>query len=370
VLSCQEHGDAVAVVQAALIKLGFLAGDADGKFGRKTLRAIENFQTENGVPDSGEIDRETLHALDRALVANNVAQATNPTSRFHSAAPEVLRSGDPTSAEYEETVSAWPEQSAIWSALNTRRAREGLVRYLAHRDDTNTRPYDDFDNLCTGFAAQIFVRYSSRSRLSPRALKTLEDVAVHAGATPAKLRVPVYMVINRGHAFNAFLVDEGRPRELDAYMIYEPQNDAFIDHRHRYWSQYIERYGVSLCDLDDFSDTRQYAFSHLHEFILNGAGTMVRASSDRVANLAKDFAIAESGEMNFDHYVGRAGSFEAFLRTQASEVWGLHDRELIEVGRLILGRLIRSHVQGVPEPMTARRFVDILGRPDLFHHLT
>ncbi|MGB1274283.1 MAG: peptidoglycan-binding domain-containing protein, partial [Nannocystaceae bacterium] len=122
----------MAVVQAALIKLGFLAGDADGKFGRKTLRAIENFQTENGVPDSGEIDRETLHALDRALVANNVAQATNPTSRFHSAAPEVLRSGDPTSAEYEETVSAWPEQSAIWSALNTRRAREGLVRYLAH----------------------------------------------------------------------------------------------------------------------------------------------------------------------------------------------------------------------------------------------
>jgi len=377
VLCRQERSDAVAVVQAALIELGFLNGHADGKFGGKTLCAVLAFQTEQGVPDSGEVDQQTLHALDRALVAENIAHTSTPVggsqTRYHSGARQdlvaVFHSAAATSSEYEAAVSAWPGQSAIWSALKTRQAREAWVRYLAHQDDTNARPYDDFDNLCTGFAAQIFVRYSSRSRLSARALATLKDVAVHAGVIPAKLRVPVYMVINRGHAFNAFLIEEGHPRELDSYMIYEPQNDAFIDRSHDYWAQYIERYGISLCDLEDFTDTRQYTFSHLHEFILNGAGRMVRASSDRVANLAKDFAIAESGDMNFNHYVGRAGSFEEFLRQQASQVWGLQDREIIEVGRLILGRLIRTHVDGVPKPMTAQRFVEILGRPDLFRHL-
>jgi peptidoglycan hydrolase-like protein with peptidoglycan-binding domain len=61
------RGDAARAVQAALIATGFLSGRADGIFGRGTQGAVAAFQKARGLSPSGEVDAETLAALDQAL---------------------------------------------------------------------------------------------------------------------------------------------------------------------------------------------------------------------------------------------------------------------------------------------------------------
>ncbi|MCM5558187.1 peptidoglycan-binding protein [Pleomorphomonas sp. JP5] len=53
----------IARTQAILASLGFDAGPADGKMGRKTRDAIAAFQTSKGMPATGEIDRALIEAL-------------------------------------------------------------------------------------------------------------------------------------------------------------------------------------------------------------------------------------------------------------------------------------------------------------------
>ncbi|MBS1180197.1 MAG: podJ 2 [Proteobacteria bacterium] len=53
----------VARTQAVLSSLGFDAGPADGKMGRKTRDAIAAFQTSRDLPATGEIDKALIEAL-------------------------------------------------------------------------------------------------------------------------------------------------------------------------------------------------------------------------------------------------------------------------------------------------------------------
>lgn len=53
----------IARTQAILSSLGFDAGPADGKMGRKTRDAIAAFQASKGLPATGEIDRGLIEAL-------------------------------------------------------------------------------------------------------------------------------------------------------------------------------------------------------------------------------------------------------------------------------------------------------------------
>jgi len=58
----------VARTQAILSSLGFDAGPADGKMGRKTRDAIAAFQTSKGLPATGEIDKTLIEALGMRLI--------------------------------------------------------------------------------------------------------------------------------------------------------------------------------------------------------------------------------------------------------------------------------------------------------------
>ena len=53
----------IASVQAELQRLGYNPGGVDGSFGPRTRRALIDFQQDNGLPVTGEIDEETLSAL-------------------------------------------------------------------------------------------------------------------------------------------------------------------------------------------------------------------------------------------------------------------------------------------------------------------
>ena len=53
----------VMQVQQKLNKEGFDAGHADGNWGPQTAEAVKNFQQKNNLPQTGELDQQTLSKL-------------------------------------------------------------------------------------------------------------------------------------------------------------------------------------------------------------------------------------------------------------------------------------------------------------------
>ena len=53
----------VVRVQAALMRLGYYAGDIDGLLGPTTRVALKSFQRSKGLPQTGRMDLETLSSL-------------------------------------------------------------------------------------------------------------------------------------------------------------------------------------------------------------------------------------------------------------------------------------------------------------------
>jgi hypothetical protein len=59
----QDPGQVIMDVQRGLQQQGFYRGPIDGEYGPMTRRALIDFQRENGLPESGQIDDATLGAL-------------------------------------------------------------------------------------------------------------------------------------------------------------------------------------------------------------------------------------------------------------------------------------------------------------------
>jgi hypothetical protein len=57
-------GQVIAMVQARLQQRGYYRAAVDGTYGPMTQQAIMDFQAAEGLPMTGEIDQETLNALD------------------------------------------------------------------------------------------------------------------------------------------------------------------------------------------------------------------------------------------------------------------------------------------------------------------
>jgi len=364
-----ERGPAVSAAQRAMAELGLISG-ADGVFGRATERALKQLQRLHELPASGRLDAATLAVIDGAAAALEAAPRRLPTgsSRALVAALghlHVARRGAPA---YREALRIWPEDQPIWPLLTTRSAREELIRALVGADDTEAREYTSFSNLCTGFAAQLYVRLSGRASLDPASRENLRGLAqIDPTPAPTKLRVPLFIAINRGHAFNAFLVDEAAPERISSYLLFEPQNDGFVTPRSALWSHYVERFGVSLVDLQGFDHGGVYDLRPVREFALSGAGAIVPVSRREVVNLLRDLAIVEGGAGDYEFYVNRPErpGFAAFIRHQAAKVWALDDDGLVEAGRLAIGRRFRLRPDAEPEVMSAPRFAELVGRPDL-----
>lgn len=62
-LSYQMSGSDVAVLQMKLKELGYLAGRADGLFGKATEEAVRQYQTEKGLDVTGTANKLTLQSL-------------------------------------------------------------------------------------------------------------------------------------------------------------------------------------------------------------------------------------------------------------------------------------------------------------------
>lgn len=58
-----DPGQVIANVQEQLQRAGYYRGELDGQFGPMTRRALLEYQQDNGLPVTGEIDEETLDSL-------------------------------------------------------------------------------------------------------------------------------------------------------------------------------------------------------------------------------------------------------------------------------------------------------------------
>ena len=59
----QVKAQTVMQVQQKLNKEGFDAGNADGNWGPQTAEAVKNFQRKNDLPQTGQLDQQTLSKL-------------------------------------------------------------------------------------------------------------------------------------------------------------------------------------------------------------------------------------------------------------------------------------------------------------------
>lgn len=87
----QEHG--VAWAQATLNELGADPQlSVDGKLGKKTMAMVARFQAENGLPETGLLDRATLDAIDAHTKAPAPAlpHVAAPATAPHSLADDIL----------------------------------------------------------------------------------------------------------------------------------------------------------------------------------------------------------------------------------------------------------------------------------------
>lgn len=66
-LKRRDTGNAVHIVQQAIIDLGYTLTKADGIFGRKTKRVVKKFQEDKGLEENGCIDKNTLLKIDSLL---------------------------------------------------------------------------------------------------------------------------------------------------------------------------------------------------------------------------------------------------------------------------------------------------------------
>ena len=62
-LSKGSKGDNVAKLQTRMNELGYSVGKADGAFGSKTKKAVEEFQQNNGLEVTGTVDEATYNAV-------------------------------------------------------------------------------------------------------------------------------------------------------------------------------------------------------------------------------------------------------------------------------------------------------------------
>ncbi len=111
-----DKGERVRELQQRLSELGYYTGEADGKFGNQTRRAVEKFQYNNGLTADGIAGRRTLTVLyEYADVVSAPVEATPELTASPTPAPTEAPTFLPTpspSPSPSPTPSATPDLTA------------------------------------------------------------------------------------------------------------------------------------------------------------------------------------------------------------------------------------------------------------------
>lgn len=88
------------MLQLRLNSLGYDAGTADGLMGKRTRQAIRQFQSTNGLPETGKADKQTLARLAQIAIEE---QATADESSGIPSSAETASAPQPWQVELDET---------------------------------------------------------------------------------------------------------------------------------------------------------------------------------------------------------------------------------------------------------------------------
>lgn len=300
----------------------------------------------------------------------------------------VLNNEPHTSRLYSATVLAWPESRAIWPVLNSPGARATFVRYILQFDQTNCRPYraggtssggscettatalETFENVCQGFATQMYTRYTSATRSDADTSSRLSSMArVEVGAVPVKFHIPIFIATVPGHAFNAVQIATDAA-DIHSYIFFEPQNDQVFtaDSSTLRSGIYASAGTVTLSRLTGFNETGQYQQENTHTFIMDSTGTftgMILRPEQRLAvsRIMADIFIADDIATWRTLQSSRPGtSYETVI---SETINGMPDDTLAMVFRFLNGRRFRRTPGGVLETMDRTVFLSLMNRPSL-----
>ena len=79
----QQSADLVKQVQEKLSAMGKNVGKPDGQMGPKTQQALKQYQKEKGLQATGQLDQQTLAALDINQSGSAATGGSTPSSQSH-----------------------------------------------------------------------------------------------------------------------------------------------------------------------------------------------------------------------------------------------------------------------------------------------
>jgi len=143
-LSQGDTGSAVQTLQSDLIALGYSVGStgADGNFGPNTEAALLQYQSDSGIPQTGQADAATWAALSASPLAAPTPQSNDPLSSLaqmlglqpSSSVPTTTTGTAAPLATTTSTTTDWKLYAAIGAiGLGGVALLYGLVRPLFRR---------------------------------------------------------------------------------------------------------------------------------------------------------------------------------------------------------------------------------------------
>ncbi len=178
-----DYSDDIALVQARLIELGYLSGDADGEFGTATEDAVKSFQAANGIDATGIIDQASYDLIfSDSAVKNTVAAEDNAEAE----APQTT------------AVPAVP----VASANTPKEAKQGLTANTKNAAGTTS------NNAVTNTGSTPNTEIEKKTtELSAKSVSAVTDSPLFKrGANATNFQFIIWLVIMIGVMLIAFTV--------------------------------------------------------------------------------------------------------------------------------------------------------------------
>ncbi|MGE7775919.1 hypothetical protein ACQKLP_14415 [Chitinophaga sp. NPDC101104] len=293
-----------------------------------------------------------------------------------------------TSRNYSATVQAWQDSRPIWPVLNGPSAKINFLRFILHFDQTNCRPYrtggassggsceatatalQTFENVCQGFATQMYARYTSAARMDEATTARMSSLAqIDVGTVPQKFHITIFIATVPGHAFNAVQIADN-PADIHSYVFFEPQNDQIMtaDDPQLRSSIYATAGTFTLSRLTGFNERGQYEQESTHTFIMDAThtftGLLLRADQRMHVNrLLRDIFMVEDGHAWAFLQNERPG---ITIDTVVQEtIRGMPDDTLAMIFPFLNGRQFRRSSSGAMETIDRTVFLGLMNRPGL-----
>ncbi len=264
---------------------------------------------------------------------------------------KILNSPSVSATAFAATIENWPTDEAIWPQLKSAAARERFLRFILETDKTDERPYQSFSNLCTGFASQMFVKYSTENHLNADEMTDLKQIAkVDTTGVAPKLKLPIYMATYFGHFFNALLIDETKPEEMSSYLIFEPQTDQIHLPGSVGYHEYAEALPIDIVSLTSYTDQGVFNTQSFHRFFKTGSGKMSEVKDPTIFHLLNYFSISETGTQNMEYYL-KGRTFKQFIN-ESMEQWKVTPAQRESAEQLILGKKLVIDTHGTSVAVT------------------